>query len=154
MSLRRLLLASALLLPAVAGAQTAAQPELPREKLVIVTHDGVRHDFQVEMAKTPEQQTVGLMFRPSVPEDGGMLFDWGAPQVSNMWMRNTVSPLDMVFINADGTVRRVVEDTVPESLAIIESRGPVRATLELRAGTAKRLGIHAGDLVEAPIFAH
>ena len=121
---------------------------------MIVTHDGVRHDFQVEMAKTPQQQEIGLMFRTSVPEDGGMLFDWGAPQTSNMWMRNTVSALDMVFINSDGTVRRVVEDTVPQSTAIIESRGPVRATLELRAGTAKRLGIHAGDMVEAPIFAH
>ena len=154
MTLRHLLLAAALLFPCAAHAQTEPQPELPKEKLVIVTRDHVRHDFQVEMARTPQQQTVGLMFRKSVPEDGGMLFDWGAPQVSDMWMRNTVSPLDMVFINEDGTVRRVVEDTVPESLAIIESRGPVRATLELRAGTAKRLGIHAGDTVEAPIFAH
>lgn len=143
-----------LLLSGAAQAQTAAQAELPREPLVIVTRDHVRHAFQVEMAKTPAQQTVGLMFRTSVPEDGGMLFDWGQPQVSTMWMRNTVSPLDMVFINADGTVRRVVEDTVPESLAVIESRGPVRATLELRAGTARRMGIHAGDTVEAPIFAH
>ena len=173
-----------LLLSAPAVAQTAAQPELPKEKLVIVTHDGTKHDFNVEMAVQPEQQTVGLMFRPSVPEDGGMLFDWGRPQSSTMWMRNTVAPLDMLFINADGTVRRVVHDTVPQSLAIIESRGPVRAprdrragpaarppnpaggktlrdlaradavraTLELRAGTAERLHIHAGDKVEAPIF--
>lgn len=143
---------AAVLVPGVALAQGAAQAELPREKLVIVTRDHVRHDFQVEVAKTAEQQTVGLMFRTSVPEDGGMLFDWGTPRVSTMWMRNTVSPLDMVFINADGTVRRVVEDTVPESLAVIESRGPVRATLELRAGTAKRLGIHAGDIVETAMF--
>ena len=78
----------------------------------------------VEMALTPEQQTVGLMFRPSVPADGGMLFDWGAPRDSAMWMRNTVSSLDMLFINADGTIRRVVENTVPQSLATIESRGP------------------------------
>ena len=148
-----MLVMAGLLLSGAALAQTTAQAELPREKLVIVTRDHVRHDFQVEVAKTPGQQTVGLMFRASVPEDGGMLFDWGQPQVSTMWMRNTVTPLDMVFINADGTVRRVVEDTVPESLAVIESRGPVRATLELRAGTARRLGIHAGDVVEAPIFA-
>lgn len=152
--MRTWVLMMGVLAPVAAWAQTAAQPELPREKLVIVTRDHVRHDFMVEMAKSPAQQTVGLMFRTSVPEDGGMLFDWGAPQVSTMWMRNTVSALDMVFINADGTVRRVVEDTVPESLAMIESRGPVRATLELRAGTAKRLGIHAGDVVEAPMFGH
>ena len=152
--IRRSLLFALLLLPGLASAQdtSKAQPELPKEKLTIITKDGARHDFQVEMALTPAQQTVGLMFRPSVPEDGGMLFDWGAPQQSNMWMRNTVAALDMVFINGDGSIRRVVEDAVPQSLAIIDSRGPVRATLELAAGTAKRLGIHAGDKVEAKIL--
>lgn len=135
-----------------ADAQTTAQPELPKEPLSITTRDGTRHEFQVEMALSPEQQRVGLMFRPSVPAAGGMLFDWGAPRDSAMWMRNTVSPLDMLFINADGTIRRVAEDTVPGSLATIESRGPVRATLELAAGTAKRLDIRAGDKVHQRIF--
>ena len=92
------------------------------------------------------------MFRKGVPPDGGMLFDWGAPRDSAMWMRNTVSPLDMVFINADGTIRRIAEDTVPESLATIPSGGKVRATLELAAGTARRLGIHVGDKVKQRIF--
>ncbi len=151
--IRRLLLLAFLLAPAGAGAQTTAQPELPKETLTIVTKGGVRHDFQVEMAVQPEHQTVGLMFRKSVPADGGMLFDWGAARDSTMWMRNTVSSLDMLFINQDGSIRRVVEDTVPESLAIIESRGPVRGTLELAAGTARRLNIHAGDKVEQRIFA-
>ena len=136
-----------------ARAQTVAQPDLPKEKLTIVTRDGERHDFMVEMALAPEQQTIGLMFRRSVPADGGMLFDWGAARESTMWMRNTVTPLDMLFINPDGAIRRIAEDTVPESLAIIESRGPVRATLELAAGTAKRLGIRVGDKVEQRIFA-
>ncbi|MGI4950646.1 MAG: DUF192 domain-containing protein [Janthinobacterium lividum] len=141
-----------LMMPLTGQAQTVAQPELPKEKLVIVTEDGTRHDFNVEMALSPEQQTVGLMFRTSIPADGGMLFDWGAPRDSAMWMRNTVSSLDMLFINADGTIRRVVENTVPESLATIDSRGPVRATLELAAGTARRLDIHAGDKVEQRVF--
>jgi uncharacterized protein len=149
---RRLILLLMLLLPLGARAQTAAQPELPKEPLTIVTQDGTRHAFSVEMALSPEQQTVGLMFRRSVPADGGMLFDWGTPRDSAMWMRNTVTSLDMLFINADGTIRRVVENTVPESLATIDSRGPVRATLELAAGTARRLGIRAGDRVEQRIF--
>ena len=131
---------------------TKAQPELPKEKLVIVTRDGVRHDFMVEMALQLDQQTVGLMFRPSVPADGGMLFDWGAPRDSTMWMRNTVAPLDMLFINADGTVHHIAEDAVPQSLATIPSGGPVRATLELAAGTVKRLGIRVGDKVEQRVF--
>lgn len=131
---------------------TKAQPELPKEKLVIVTRDGVRHDFMVEMALQLDQQTVGLMFRPSVPADGGMLFDWGAPRDSTMWMRNTVAPLDMLFINANGTIHHIAEDAVPQSLATIPSGGPVRATLEVAAGTAKRLGIRVGDKVEQRVF--
>lgn len=149
---RRALIALLATLPLAAHAQTTAQPELPKERLVIVTKDGARHEFNVEMALSPEQQTVGLMFRTSVPADGGMLFDWGVPRDSTMWMRNTVSPLDMLFINDDGTIRRIAEDTVPQSLAVIESRGPVRATLELAAGTAKRLGIRVGDRVEQRMF--
>lgn len=149
---RRLLIA---LLGAAATpvrAQTGPQPELPKEPLVILTRDGTRHAFTVEMALTTEQQTVGLMFRPSVPADGGMLFDWGAPRVSTMWMRNTIASLDMVFIEADGRILRIAERTVPYSEATISSGGPVRATLELAAGTAQRLNIRVGDRVLHPIF--
>jgi uncharacterized protein len=153
---RRILIAALAAAPFFAQAQmpdtSKAQPELPKEKLVIVTRDGVRHDFMVEMALQPDQQTVGLMFRPSVPADGGMLFDWGAPRDSTMWMRNTVAPLDMLFINADGTIHHIAEDAVPYSLATIPSGGPVRATLEVAAGTAKRLGIRVGDKVEQRVF--
>ncbi len=153
---RRHLFALLALVPLAVRAQpaepTGPQPELPKEKLVIVSRDGTRHDFNVEMALTPAQQTVGLMFRPSVPPDGGMLFDWGAPRDSQMWMRNTIAPLDMVFINADGTIRSIVENTVPQSLAIIDSRGPVRATLELAAGTTRRLNIRVGNKVIQRIF--
>ena len=141
-------------MPAVAQGPdiTKAQPELPKERLVITTRDGVQYQFNVEMALTPDQQTVGLMFRPSVPPEGGMLFDWGTSRDSQMWMRNTITPLDMVFINADGTIRSIAEHTVPESLAIIDSRGPVRATLELAAGTTARLNIRVGDRVQQRIF--
>ncbi len=152
MTRRSVLAALAVLVALPAWAQTGPQPELPKEALTVVTRAGARHVFNVEMALQPDQQSVGLMFRPSVPADGGMLFDWGTPRDSTMWMRNTISSLDMLFINADGTIRRVVENTVPESLAIIESRGPVRATLELAAGTARRLDIPAGDRVESRLF--
>jgi uncharacterized membrane protein (UPF0127 family) len=128
----------------------AAQPTLPTEKLVIITKDGVRHEFNVEMAKTPREQEIGLMFRPTVAPDGGMLFDWGVPQESQMWMKNTIASLDMVFINQDGTIRSIIENAVPQSLAVLDSHGPVRATLELAAGTTARLGILVGDRVEAP----
>jgi uncharacterized protein len=143
-------------LPGLAHAQeaepTAAQPELPKEKLVIVTRDGVHHGFTVEMATTQRQQQVGEMFRTSVPPEGGMLFDWGTPHPSPMWMENTLVPLDMVFINADGTIRSIAENTVPESLAAIDSHGPVLAALELAGGTTARLNIRVGDKVLQRIF--
>ena len=149
---RRLLLTLTLLLtPLFAMAQshepTGPQPVLPKIKLVIISRDGKQHVFHVEVAKTPEQQKVGEMFRKSVPEDGGMLFEWGAPKDSEMWMKNTLVPLDMVFIRKDGTIRAIAENTVPESLKIISSHGPVLATLELAGGVTAKLNITVGDKV-------
>jgi uncharacterized membrane protein (UPF0127 family) len=128
------------------------QPKLPMERLVIVGRDGRRHEFNVEMAVTPDHQMIGLMFRPEVPANEGMLFDWGTPRESSMWMRNTIASLDMVFIAADGSVHRIAERTVPYSLTPIDSRGPVRATLELQAGITERLDIRVGDRVLHRIF--
>lgn len=156
MKRRSLLWLPLLALPYAALAQTGVptgpQPELPKEKLVIVTRDGKDHVFNVEMALTPEQQTTGEMFRTSIPNDGGMLFDWGQPESSQMWMKNTLVSLDMVFINQDGTIRSIAENTTPRSLAVIDAGGPVRATLELKAGTTATLGIRVGDKVKQRIF--
>ena len=156
MTYRRPLLASiAALIASPVFAQPGVdrpQPRLPTEKLVIVTRSGQRHEFNVEMALSPDQQTVGLMFRPEVKADEGMIFDWGAPRESSMWMRNTFAPLDMVFIAADGRVHRIAERTVPLSLTPIDSRGPVRATLELQAGITEKLDIRVGDRVMHRLF--
>ena len=153
---RRYLLALAALFPFAALAQapepTGPQPELPKEKLVIVGHGGPDHVFDVEMAIKQDQQTVGEMFRTKIPDDGGMLFDWGFPRESQMWMRNTLVPLDMVFINAHGTIRSIAENTTPRSLAVIDSHGPVRATLELAGGITAKLDIRVGDTVKQRIF--
>ena len=145
-------LAAAALAAPAAWAQDKPQPRLPTEPLVIVTRDGQRHAFTVEMALSPEQQTVGLMFRPEVKADEGMLFDWVTPRESAMWMRNTITSLDMLFIAADGRIHRIHERATPLSLASIESRGLVRATLELAAGTAERLNLRVGDRVLHRIF--
>ncbi len=156
--IRRTLLALLLVAPASLGhAQplkepTGPQPTLPKEKLVITTRDGRSLTFDVEMATTIQQQMTGLMFRTEVPPDGGMLFVWEEPQNSQMWMKNTLIPLDMVFINQDGTIRSIAENTVPRSLATIDSRGPVRATLELQGGATAKDNIRVGDVVHAPAF--
>ena len=155
--IRRTLLALAITLPAATAlAQmtdpTGPQPTLQQEKLVIVGRDGTTHTFQVEMALSPQQQETGLMFRKEVAPDAGMLFDWERAQNSEMWMKNTLVPLDMVFINPDGTIRSIAENTVPRSLATIDSRGPVRATLELAGGITAKDNIRVGDVVQQRIF--
>jgi uncharacterized membrane protein (UPF0127 family) len=134
----------ALSLAGPAGAQQLQQLE-------IVSKNGT-HVFGVEMAITPEEQARGLMFRRELPEKQGMLFDFKREQPTSFWMKNTYVPLDMIFIRADGRILNIAENTVPLSEALVPSSGPVRAVLEVIAGTTKKLGIAAGDRVVHPIF--
>ncbi len=121
------------------------------QQLEIVSKNGT-HVFGVEMAVTPEEQSKGLMFRRELPDRQGMLFDFKREQPTNFWMKNTYIPLDMIFIRADGRILNIAENTVPLSEALVSSAGPVRAVLEVIAGTTKKLGIAAGDRVVHPIF--
>lgn len=120
-------------------------------RLTIQTQDGNRH-VDVFVAKTSEQHRRGLMYVKELPEKQGMLFIHDYDAIRSMWMRNTYIPLDMLFISADGEVRNIAADTVPFSLDAVRSDGPVRAVLELNAGTAKKLGINAGDRVIHEFF--
>src|SRR5580698_4488448 len=122
-----------------------------QQTLEIVSKSGV-HVFTVELAVTDEERQRGLMFRRSLPESEGMLFDFKADQPISMWMRNTYVSLDMIFIRGDGRILRIAENTQTESDRIIPSGGPVRAVLEVVAGTAKKFGIGPGDRVASPIF--
>jgi uncharacterized membrane protein (UPF0127 family) len=138
--------------PLAARAVDGPQPELPTQKLTIVSQSGARHDFTVELATTPEEQEIGEMFRTSIPADRGMFFDWGVPRDVPMWMKNCPVPEDMVFIDATGTISHIAENTVPYSLANIPSGGPVRATLELQGGITEKLNIVVGDKISGIIF--
>lgn len=117
------------------------------DSLTLRTADGVEHRFDVELALTLDQQAQGLMYRPGLDRDAGMLFVHRPARSANMWMRNTAIPLDMLFIAEDGRIVKIVERTVPYSLAMISSGRPVRGVLELNGGTAARLGLRPGDLV-------
>ena len=117
----------------------------------IVTKSGVRA-FTVELAANDEERSRGLMFRKELPEGRGMLFDFEREQPVSFWMHNTYIPLDMIFIRGDGRILRIAENTEPLSDRLVPSGGPVRAVLEVIAGTAKKLGIEAGDRVESPLF--
>ncbi len=144
-----------LLAAALAGAALAAPSLLAQEdarELVIETPGGGTHRFTVELAATPEARARGLMFRERMNPDHGMLFDFRIEQPVAFWMKNTPLPLDILFIDGAGTVVRIAADTVPFSEAPIPSRAPIRAVIELNAGTAARLGITPGARVRHPIF--
>ena len=102
------------------------------------------------MARSPEEQSRGLMFRKSLGDDQGMLFPYEPPQQASFWMKNTLIPLDMVFIRADGTIGRIAANTVPMSLDPVPSIDPVSAVLEIRGGRAAELGLKEGDKVSWP----
>ena len=121
------------------------------QSLEIVSQSGV-HVFSVELATTDEERERGLMFRKELPDGRGMLFDFETDRNVAMWMKNTLIPLDMIFIRNDGRISNIAENTEPMSTRIIPSRGAVRAVLEVAGGTAKRLGIQAGDRVAHPMF--
>ncbi|WP_156353055.1 MULTISPECIES: DUF192 domain-containing protein [unclassified Sphingomonas] len=125
---------------------------LAKTDLTITTADGSAHRFTVEVAATEPQQQQGLMYRPPLGADAGMLFapyppDGGPPRAANFWMKNTPSPLDILFIRPDRTIATIAENTVPFSEAPVPSGEPVSAVLELGGGRAAELGIAAGDKV-------
>jgi hypothetical protein len=132
--------------PALAQLQIFATSQLT---ITSATGD---HKFAVELATSPAQQEQGLMYRRSMAADAGMLFDFGRPQPTTFWMKNTLIPLDMLFVGADGRIVNIHERAVPMSETMIPSQGMVRAVVELNGGTAARLGIRPGDRVIYPIF--
>ena len=125
--------------------------EFPTAPLTILAAGGP-HRFTVELATSPAQMMQGLMFRKSLAPDAGMLFDYQAPSMASMWMKNTLIPLDMLFVDAGGHIVNIHERAVPGSLDAIAAAAPVRAVIELNGGTAGRLGIRPGDRVIFPIF--
>ena len=122
-----------------------------RSVLEIASKTGV-HSFSVEVVDNEADRAKGLMFRKSLPEGTGMLFDFKTEQDVAFWMKNTYIPLDMIFIRADGRILRIAENAEPMSTRQIPSGGPVLAVLEVIAGTARKLGIAPGDRVAHPIF--
>jgi len=135
--------------PAVA--ETSTDVTFETGSLVIESGGG-SHPFTIELARSPEQRSRGLMFRETMAPDAGMLFIYPRRQRISMWMKNTILPLDMLFIDSDGTIVRIAEWTQPHSLRTIESGGRVLGVLELNAGTSARLGIAVGDRVRHPAF--
>ena len=136
--------------PAPAPADVAVAPAA-LETLEILTDKGpVR--FRVAIADDEEERSRGLMFRSVMPEDEGMLFDFHDPRPVAFWMKNTLIPLDMIFIAADGRIINIAQNTRPYSLDPVPSAAPALAVLEIGGGLSAELGIEPGDRVLHRIF--
>lgn len=120
--------------------------------LVIDAGEAGAHEFAIEIADTPELIERGLMERETLAADAGVLFDYSEPRDVSMWMKDTPLSLDMLFIDASGKVVAIARNTVPESERKISAGTPVRAVLELNAGTSKALNIEPGSLVRHALF--
>ena len=146
-----LVLMMGLLSPAARASNVGSLASQKLQAVTVVTQNGDQ-TFTAEFASTPAQRARGLMFRTRLPERQGMLFDFRRDQEIRMWMKNTLIPLDMIFIQSDGRIHRIEQNTKPGSLRPISSNGAVRAVLEMRAGTSKKFGVTVGDRVIHPLF--
>lgn len=134
-------------------AATNAHAEAPVAVVTVTSANGDGHEFVLEVADTEERRQRGLMFRKELPEDGGMIFIYDPPQVAAMWMKNTLIPLDMVFVDAGNRIAHVATRTTPHSLEPISAGVPVAAVIELNGGTCDRLGMGVGDRVHYELTA-
>ncbi len=110
------------------------------------------HVFSVEVMRTEAEREQGLMFRKSMAQDHGMLFDFGSDQPLMFWMKNTYIPLDMVFIGSGGRVVGIARNAKPMDETVIPSKAPAARVLELNAGAADKIGLKVGDVVKSSVF--
>ena len=136
-----------------AGVAAAQEGDIKFQHSSLVIETGGRElKFEVDMALNDIERARGLMFRKSLGPYEGMLFDFHQEQPVSFWMKNTLIPLDMVFIGADGTIKHIHSNAVPLSTDAVPSKFPVRGVLEINGGSAKLLGIKPGDKVKHAIF--
>lgn len=112
-----------------------------------IRSNGKTHRFTVEVARTSQEQSKGLMFRTELAPEAGMLFPFPTPKPASFWMKNTLIPLDLLFVRTDGSIESIAANAVPYLLDPISSGEPVVAVLELAGGRAAELGIGPGDVV-------
>lgn len=149
----------AAILAVAAGCRAETQPTVaaPTEEVagqtgldvvpLTISGPAGKHPFKVEVARTNEQQAIGLMYRKRVAPDTGMIFPFASPRPASFWMKNTLVPLDMLFIRPNGTIAMIAANTVPLSLEPVGTGEAIAAVLELAGGRAAELGIKEGDRV-------
>jgi uncharacterized protein len=129
------------------GEAREASPAGLEQVVLCIEPGGKTHSFVVEVARTSQQQAKGMMFRTELADNRGMIFPFVETRMASFWMKNTVIPLDIIFIRPDGRIENIAENTIPYSTDPVESTAPVAAVLELRGGLTGELGIGPGDKV-------
>ena len=122
------------------------------ENLEIINDIGKPIQYHVEVAKTDEEQAMGLMNRLDLKNNNGMLFLFDNEKKASFWMKNTFIPLDIIFINKYGSINRIYKNTKPKSLKRIKSKGKVLAVLEINAGEANKNNIGNGSFIDLEKF--
>lgn len=117
-----------------------------------VTTDKGSFSFTLEIAKTDLQQARGMMFRTEMADDQGMLFVYDRPKRHSFWMKNTLIPLDIIFVRSTGKVANIIANAEPQTETHRRSVGRALAVLEIRGGLAAELGLKKGDVLRHPIF--
>lgn len=130
-----------------AGANLGQSPAGLAQTTLCIASGTKTRAFTVEIARTSAEQAKGMMFRTEMADNTGMIFPFSEPRPASFWMKNTVIPLDIIFIRSNGTIESIAENTVPYSTDPVESGEPVAAVLELRGGLTSELGIVSGDTV-------
>ncbi len=144
---------AALLVVANAIIATAliAETQFKSGALTIATRFG-EINYRIEVADTPSLKSLGLMYRSSLPAHQGMLLLNDKPARMSIWMKNTFIPLDIIYVDADGHIVKIIENARPESTTTMPSGGKVKAALELNAGQVRQRDIAVGDRVTYRVY--
>ncbi len=139
-------------MPWSAKASAPAPPPLIEQSKVTIAGSHKNITFDVDVADTEEKQAYGLMYRRSLPDTQGMIFIFNPPREAVFWMKNTIIPLDMLFISPDRTIGLIVHSATPNSETPLPSQGKVMAVIEIKGGLSKKYGLNIGDKVYSPVF--
>ena len=143
---------SAIPVSAVRGGngEKVSRPDFDRSTVTVIRTDGMRISFKAEVATRGKDQAYGLMFMRSMPDDQCMIFSYTSPMPVAFWMKNTLIPLDMLFVRPDGVIGQIKDKARPQDKTLIYSQGPVSAVIEINGGLAEKYGLSIGDKVESP----
>ena len=118
-----------------------------KKDILLIKTETSKYIFNIELAVTPQERNIGLMNRSKIRQNEGMLFIYPKNQIIKMWMKNTLIPLDMIFIKDDGEIEKIIKMTTPKDVTVLGPEVKLKAVLEINGGITSYLNIKKGDYV-------